>query len=222
MPAPSRALRRTERRPARSSQTSACIDPHLSGSAVAAEEPVAAAGPAADPYLSGSAFVAEEPVAAPGPAADPHVSGSAVAADEPAAVGAAQQRSGPARLLFRHNGSIVSKLLGSSFIEIFGDEFSRYTEIVNPRDIAYTGSLRYCPMVFQAYIPKELEVRVTVVGRQVFAAEIHSQASNHTRGDWRRYDNFHTPYCPANCPSTSNGAASASSNSSALGMARSI
>src|SRR6185312_12158775 len=38
------------------------------------------------------------------------------------------------------------------------------------------------------------ELRITVVGRQVFAAEIHSQHSNHTRHDWRRYDRYATPY----------------------------
>jgi hypothetical protein len=35
-------------------------------------------------------------------------------------------------------------------------------------------------MIFQAYIPERVELRITVVGQQVFAAEIHSQATNHT------------------------------------------
>ena len=33
-----------------------------------------------------------------------------------------------------------------------------------------------------------------MVGREVFAAEIHSQQTHHTRHDWRRYDLSHTPH----------------------------
>ena len=39
-------------------------------------------------------------------------------------------------------------------------------------------------MIFQAYVPKRVELRVTVVGQRLFPVEIHSQASNHTRYDW--------------------------------------
>ncbi|NJR75066.1 MAG: hypothetical protein HC773_18390 [Scytonema sp. CRU_2_7] len=56
------------------------------------------------------------------------------------------------------------------------------------------------PNDFQAYIPKRLELRITVVGQQVFAAEIHSQETNHTRYDWRRYDHHKTPYFPHELP----------------------
>jgi hypothetical protein len=43
-------------------------------------------------------------------------------------------------------------------------------------------------------VPKRFELRISVVGEQVFAAEIQSQDSNHTRHDWRRYDSFRTVY----------------------------
>jgi glutathione synthase/RimK-type ligase-like ATP-grasp enzyme len=49
-------------------------------------------------------------------------------------------------------------------------------------------------VIFQAYVPKRFELRVTVIGNQVFAAEIHSQLTNHTRYDWRRYDLSRTPH----------------------------
>jgi len=94
----------------------------------------------------------------------------------------------------QHNGNIVSKMAGHSFQSTVGAQFSRYTEVVSTRDIAHAQGIRYCPMIFQAYVPKAVELRVTVVGDQVFAAEIHSQESNHTRVDWRRYDFYKTPY----------------------------
>jgi glutathione synthase/RimK-type ligase-like ATP-grasp enzyme len=55
-------------------------------------------------------------------------------------------------------------------------------------------------MIFQAYVPKRLELRITVVGRQVFAAEIHSQLSRRTEHDWRHYNIDQTPYRPHRLP----------------------
>jgi glutathione synthase/RimK-type ligase-like ATP-grasp enzyme len=55
-------------------------------------------------------------------------------------------------------------------------------------------------MIFQAYVPKRLEVRVTVVGSAIFPAEIHSQQTHRTRHDWRRYDHGETPYLPHALP----------------------
>lgn len=92
----------------------------------------------------------------------------------------------------RHNGQVVSKLAGFAFFPTVGRTFSRYTEVVSHRDIGYAQAVRYCPLIFQAYVPKLFELRITVVGQEVFAAEIHSQESHHTRHDWRRYDLFHT------------------------------
>ena len=100
-----------------------------------------------------------------------------------------------------HNGDVVSKVAGSAFDRTVGaGGFFRYTEVVSKRDVAYAASLQYCPMIFQAYVPKRLELRITVVGREVFAAEIHSQQTHHTRHDWRRYDLSHTPHFPHELP----------------------
>lgn len=93
-----------------------------------------------------------------------------------------------------HNCDIVSKLVGTAFADVIGTGCVRYTERVSRRDIAHARAITYCPMIFQAYVPKQVELRITVVGRRVFAAEIHSQASNHTRHDWRRYDHYQTPH----------------------------
>jgi glutathione synthase/RimK-type ligase-like ATP-grasp enzyme len=47
-------------------------------------------------------------------------------------------------------------------------------------------SIEFSPAIFQDRIAKELEIRVTVVGDEIFAAEIHSQKHEHTRVDFRR------------------------------------
>jgi len=96
----------------------------------------------------------------------------------------------------QHNGHVISKLVSSSFYKFTGTTFNRYTQVVSKRDVAYARRIRLCPVIFQAYVPKRVELRITVVGNKVFAAEIHSQHSNHTRHDWRRYDRYETPYFP--------------------------
>jgi glutathione synthase/RimK-type ligase-like ATP-grasp enzyme len=99
-----------------------------------------------------------------------------------------------------HNGNVVSKLAGTAFFNAAGTTFCRYTEFVSKRDVGYAHSVRHAPVILQAYVPKRIELRITVVGEQVFAAEIHSQATNHTRHDWRRYDLDQTPHRPHELP----------------------
>jgi glutathione synthase/RimK-type ligase-like ATP-grasp enzyme len=97
-------------------------------------------------------------------------------------------------------GALISKRAGSSFLSGRDSPFCRYTEVVSPRDIGYARAARYSPTIFQAYVPKRSEIRVTVVGKRIFAVEIDSQASNHSRHDWRRYDYLQTPYRPHDLP----------------------
>jgi hypothetical protein len=95
-----------------------------------------------------------------------------------------------------HNGQLICKALNfPHFSPADGaDRWVFTTQLVTPRDVSYVDSVRYCPAIFQAYVPKRLELRITVVGEQVFACEIHSQDRERTRHDWRRYDLEHTPH----------------------------
>ena len=81
-----------------------------------------------------------------------------------------------------------------------GTEFMRLTTPVSRRDVMHAESVSLSPIVFQSYVPKRLEVRATVVAGQVFAAEIHSQKSNRSHFDWRRYDLASTPHFPHALP----------------------
>jgi glutathione synthase/RimK-type ligase-like ATP-grasp enzyme len=46
--------------------------------------------------------------------------------------------------------------------------------------------IRNASCLFQEYVEKSFELRVTIVGERFFVAEIHSQESEFTRTDWRR------------------------------------
>jgi glutathione synthase/RimK-type ligase-like ATP-grasp enzyme len=100
----------------------------------------------------------------------------------------------------QNNGQIISKVAGPYQLRNLRDDFGRYTELVSFQDLAHTHALQFCPIIFQAYIPKLVELRITVVGKTVLAAEIHSQKSNHARHDWRRHDFSTTQYWPHELP----------------------
>jgi len=75
-----------------------------------------------------------------------------------------------------------------------GEKREPFTRPVHRRDLIALRSLRHAPVIFQEYVPKRAELRVTVVGERVFAAEIDSQASVRTRHDWRHYDDQRVRY----------------------------
>jgi hypothetical protein len=88
----------------------------------------------------------------------------------------------------RNDGQVISKLLGRSPINSAESAFARYTELVEPWEIVEADAIRLGPVIFQQYVEKRLELRVTLVASRVFAAAIDSQAAQHSRIDWRRYD----------------------------------
>lgn len=93
------------------------------------------------------------------------------------------------------DGHIIHKRYNSSNIPVDDTQTVYFpTSIVSLRDISYVHQVKFAPTLFQAYVPKSLELRVTVVGEHVVAAEIHSQVSHRTRHDWRNYDWQRTPY----------------------------
>ena len=63
-----------------------------------------------------------------------------------------------------------------------------YTTPIREQDLALLDTIRLAPGFFQEYIPKRVELRVTIIGDDIFTAELHSQVHEETRHDWRHYD----------------------------------
>jgi glutathione synthase/RimK-type ligase-like ATP-grasp enzyme len=74
------------------------------------------------------------------------------------------------------------------------------TNRILPRHLDQIDLVGQVPCFFQEYVPKEVELRITVVGRRIFAAEIHSQQSVCSRDDYRRYDFANTHYGRCSLP----------------------
>ncbi|MFZ0184672.1 MAG: hypothetical protein WAL88_07555 [Nitrosotalea sp.] len=99
----------------------------------------------------------------------------------------------------KYHGEIVAKTLHSS--EGVPEGKMIFTTKVTENDLKNASSLKYAPCMFQEYIPKKTEFRITVVGETIRTAEIHSQKSKKTMHDWRHYDDFtKTPYVEVDLP----------------------
>ena len=84
-------------------------------------------------------------------------------------------------------GKAIAKMLSSFAIyDEKGRETVVFTNPVKTEDLEELEGLRFCPMTFQEQIPKVLELRATIVGKQVFTAAIDSQQLPKARYDWRR------------------------------------
>ena len=81
---------------------------------------------------------------------------------------------------------IITKMLTSFAIYDEGEEKVVYTNPVSEADLQSLEGLQFCPMTFQENIPKALELRITIVGKDVFAAAVDSQKLEKSHHDWRR------------------------------------
>jgi hypothetical protein len=60
-----------------------------------------------------------------------------------------------------------------------------YTSRISARDLPGDDVLKICPGIYQAYLPKAYEVRVTCMGGEATAARLESQRTEQGRVDWR-------------------------------------
>ncbi|HET8682044.1 MAG TPA: hypothetical protein VFM54_09235 [Micromonosporaceae bacterium] len=104
------------------------------------------------------------------------------------------------RKFFADNGGdIVYKVLTDPFLGA-PTLAAKYPDrpITEPREVSTTrfqeenlaqlDGVRLAPCLFQAYVPKRVELRVTVIGDELFPVEIDSQAHPGTTVDWRSWD----------------------------------
>lgn len=81
------------------------------------------------------------------------------------------------------------------------DRFSLlYTNVVTPDHMGDFARINLSPVLFQHYAPKKLELRVTVVGKNVFPVEIHSQDVSEAKHDWRKVDPAMLKHVPHELP----------------------
>jgi|TARA_Y100000031_G_scaffold155565_1_gene206726 glutathione synthase/RimK-type ligase-like ATP-grasp enzyme len=82
----------------------------------------------------------------------------------------------------KHNGNIIVKALGVSPMI----DKVLYTNKLTNKDMAQIDSVKMSPSIFQVYVSKKHELRITVVGDKIFPVKIYSQEDEVTSLDWRR------------------------------------
>lgn len=100
----------------------------------------------------------------------------------------------------RFTGAMVAKAVRIGYAEPGGQPHAIYTSRVEEDHLRHDRDIELAPVIYQRLIPKRCDVRVTIVGEQLFAAEIHSQDDPAARIDWRRTANPELPHSPVALP----------------------
>jgi glutathione synthase/RimK-type ligase-like ATP-grasp enzyme len=74
-----------------------------------------------------------------------------------------------------------------------------YTTRINQEHFEFLETVGTAACQFQELIPKRLELRVTIIGDDMFVCEIHSQEDERTSLDWRHYE-ASIPYTKGSLP----------------------
>lgn len=102
------------------------------------------------------------------------------------------------KTLISANKSTIEKFIYSNpnrtiikplHINQFSDDkttYSIFTNIVTSKDLQSINDPILFPAIYQEYIEKSFELRITVVGNKYFAAKVDSQNNIATRIDWRK------------------------------------
>lgn len=83
-------------------------------------------------------------------------------------------------------GDVVFKTLHQDAIEIRDSNFFAFAGRLTEERLASLPDVALAPAIFQRYVRPKLEVRVTVIGTQVFAAPIDTKGLGDVP-DWRRF-----------------------------------
>jgi len=80
---------------------------------------------------------------------------------------------------------VVTKTLYQCFLDYGDSQYNALTTVVEQRHLDNLDLVKVLPAMFQEYIKKAYELRVTIVGEKVFATKIESQQLPETSIDWR-------------------------------------
>jgi MvdD-like protein with pre-ATP grasp domain len=98
------------------------------------------------------------------------------------------------RAFARRAGPVVAKMLvppAASGPLRDGEAAVMFTTAMTDDDLARLDGLDLCPMIFQQRIETERDVRVTIVGKRLFAAALDASARRGGDPDWRSHSYAH-------------------------------
>src|SRR5207249_2741324 len=84
-----------------------------------------------------------------------------------------------------HDGDIVAKTIRANQSRSEDKGWIIYTNRVLDEHLQLLDTVKLSPVIFQERLRKKSDIRVNVIGDQVFATEILSQEKESTQTDWR-------------------------------------
>lgn len=100
----------------------------------------------------------------------------------------------------RFDGKMVIKPARSGFVDFGTEQHAIFTNRFLEEHLERVEAARLCPAIYQEFVDKACDVRVTIVGRRTFVAEIDSQSDPEAAIDWRHTANPNLPHRPATLP----------------------
>lgn len=104
------------------------------------------------------------------------------------------------RRAFTEFQEMIVKPARSGYLTHNGQEFAIFTSRVLQEHLDELESTAWSPAIYQARIPKQVDLRITIVGRKLFAAAIDSQSDPAASLDWRQTRNPLLPHRPIALP----------------------
>ena len=95
---------------------------------------------------------------------------------------------------------MICKTLREGVVPVGERSEAFYTERLNADDVSALGDVGPEPYLFQELVEKRYDIRVTVVGEQVFASRIESQDHEQAETDWRKADAEALPHAVEDLP----------------------
>jgi len=107
---------------------------------------------------------------------------------------------GALRRFYREHDQICHKLQRAALVKEGEEYLITYNNLVTSRNMQHADLIRRNPSLFQVYIPKEYELRITALKGKNIAIAIFSQDSEQSKVDFRRYDFDNVRYELINLP----------------------
>lgn len=87
----------------------------------------------------------------------------------------------------QNSSQIIVKPLSQSIIHNENNSLEHiFTNLVDKAHIDNLSDFDLTPCIFQQYVDKDIELRITVVGEKIFVAGVNSQTDEVTKVDWRK------------------------------------
>lgn len=92
------------------------------------------------------------------------------------------------RFMEQHGGKIVYKTFQASSWQNADERWFSFTALLTESGLVEDALLRATPGIYQEVVPKDHELRITVMGNHVFAIKIFPQETDSGALDWRKSD----------------------------------